>query len=53
VADVPTPLLSALDTRHPAEPEDYTHWEIDDHTHNRLKKIEQEDTGTWDLRGDQ
>lgn len=46
MADVPTSLLSAMDSALPEEPEDYTDWELDEETRERLARHEEEDTNT-------
>lgn len=52
VADVPSKLASALDSAHPAEPEDYTEWEPDDETEARIEHLLTADNNDWDLKGD-
>lgn len=54
MAEVPSQIASALDTNHPAQAEDYTDWEIDAETSQRLDQLEAEDTNTeedWNLKG--
>lgn len=52
MAQVPQPLLSAMDSALPIEPEDYTDWELDDETDARIGDYERNDVNSdedWEL----